>query len=355
MTRRAMWEAVVRRDPTLDGRFCFGVVTTGVFCRPSCPSRRPLRENVRFFPSTWAAERLGFRPCLRCRPTEVAVDARVAVVRQMCDYIQLNCEGRKPLSMAALVRRSGYSATHLKRMFEAMLGLSPRRFVEACRMDRLKHHLRATDSVTRAIYDAGFPSGSRVYERSDRKLGMTPRTYGSGGKGALIGYVDFETEVGRLMVGATDRGICFVQFGDTADLLLEALRREYPEARLEPGGAGAVPQLKAWAEALASHLRGARPHPDLPLDLRTTAFRYRVYLYLTSIPRGEVRSYREVAAAIGSPGASRAVASACASNTVAVLIPCHRVIRSSGDLSGYRWGAERKRRLLEMEKGTGRV
>src|SRR5262249_2519348 len=229
-----------------------------------------------------------------------------------------------------------------------------RRFVEACRMDRLKHHLRATDSVTRAIYDAGFPSGSRVYEASDRKLGMTPRTYGSGGKGAVIGYVDFDTDLGKLMVCATERGICFVQFGETAGALLRALRREYPEARLEPGGAGAVPQLNAWAEALAAHLRGARPHADLPLDLRTTAFRYSVYLYLTSIPRGEVRSYRQVASAIGSPGASRAVAAACASNPVAVLIPCHRVIRADGDLSGYRWGVERKKKLLEREQGAGR-
>lgn len=351
MTGTAMWSAVQRRDARFDGRFYFGVVTTGVFCRPSCPSRRPLRENTRFFASTWAAERAGFRACLRCRPTETVADPRVPIVRQMCDYIQLSCDGGKPLSMTALTRRSGYSATHLKRLFGALLGISPRQFVEACRMDRLKGHLRATDSVTRAIYDAGFASTSRVYEKIDRKLGMTPRTYRSGGEGAVIGYVDFESEFGRLMVAATDRGICFVQFGPSPDALLEVLRREYPKARLEPGGAGAVPQLNLWAEALASHLRGGRPHPDLPLDLRTTAFRYRVFRYLTSIPRGEVRSYAQVAAAIGRPGASRAVATACASNTIAVLIPCHRVIRANGDLAGYRWGAERKRSLLAAERG----
>jgi AraC family transcriptional regulator of adaptative response/methylated-DNA-[protein]-cysteine methyltransferase len=347
-----MWSALQRRDSKFDGRFYFGVVTTGVYCRPSCPARRPRRENTRFLASTWEAEREGFRACLRCRPTETVTDHRVAVVRQMCDHIQIHCEGGKPLSLGALARRSGYSVTHLNRMFRELLGVTPRQFVEACRMDLLKRHLRATDSVTGAIYAAGYASSSRVYEKADRRLGMTPRTYGVGGEGTVIGFVDFETDFGRLMVGATDRGICFVQFGDSAASLLVALKREYPNARLEPGGEG-VPQLARWAESVAGTLRGSRPHADLPLDLRTTAFRYRVYRYLTSIPRGEVRSYADVAAAIGRPKATRAVATACASNTIAVLIPCHRVIRASGDLAGYRWGTERKRKLLAAEKAFG--
>ena len=234
MTEATMWLAVQRRDPRFDGRFYFGVATTGVYCRPSCPARHPLRGNTRFLASTWEAEREGFRACLRCRPAETVSDHRIPLVRQMCDFIQISCEGGTRLSLGALSRRSGYSVTHLNRMFKELLGISPSQFAEACRMDQLKHQLRATDSVTGAIYAAGFASSSRVYEKADRRLGMTPRTYGAGGEGAVIGYVDFQTEFGRLMVGATDRGICFVQFGDATDALLAALRREYPKARLEP-------------------------------------------------------------------------------------------------------------------------
>lgn len=352
---RSLWRAVERRDRAQDGRFVFGVVTTGVYCRPSCAARRPRRENVRFFATAIAAERDGFRACLRCRPHERPDDTRVALVRQICEHIRLGSDGSRPLGLAALARRSGYSAAHLTRLFREVLGLTPRQFAEACRIEALKRHLRGTDSITAAIYEAGFGSSSRVYERADQRLGMTPGAYQQGGRGLEISYAGMPSPLGRLLVAATDRGICYVQFGATSEELLAALRREYPGARLSPAEPSSGTQLGRWAQALRAHLDGRRPHADLPLDLRTTAFRFRVYRYLASIPAGEVRSYTEVARAIGRPRAVRAVASACASNTVAVLIPCHRVIRSNGDLAGYRWGVERKRKLLEQEHARAKA
>lgn len=349
----AMWRAVERRDATFDGRFFLGVVTTGIYCRPSCPARRPLRRNARFFATAPAAELAGLRPCLRCRPTEAPEDARVEIVRRMCEHIRAHCQEGTAMSLAALARRSGYGATHLARLFQAVLGLTPRQFAEACRFEALKGQLRGTSAITCAIYGAGFGSASRVYERVDARLGMTPGAYRAGGRGVVISHAELHTDFGPVLVGATDRGICFAQFGDSARERLEALRREYPQAHLEPMAAGSAPQLGRWAEALSAHLRGARPHADLPLDLSTTAFRFRVYRYLATIPRGETRTYSEVATAIGRPRAVRAVAAACAANTVAVLIPCHRVIRAGGDLAGYRWGLERKRRLLAAERRAG--
>ncbi len=349
----AMWRAVEARDPAFDGRFLLGVVTTGIYCRPSCPARRPLRRNARFFATAPAAERAGLRPCLRCRPTEAPEDARVAIVRRMCDLIRERCDDGPSTTLSALARRSGYGATHVTRLFRAILGLTPRQLVEACRLEALKGELRGTSAITSAIYGAGFGSASRVYERVDGRLGMTPGAYRAGGKGEVIAHVELPTDLGPVLVGATDRGICFVQFGDSPRERLEALRREFPQARLEPAAAGDSPQLRRWAEALSAHLRGRRPHADLPLDVSTTAFRFQVYRYLATIPRGETRTYSEVAQAIGRPGASRAVASACAANTVAVLIPCHRVIRAGGELAGYRWGVDRKRRLLAAERRAG--
>jgi AraC family transcriptional regulator, regulatory protein of adaptative response / methylated-DNA-[protein]-cysteine methyltransferase len=297
------WDAVSRKDPSHDGQFLYGVLTTGIFCRPSCTSRRPLRENVRFYGSAQAAEADGLRACLRCRPTDLAEPAAVTVVRQMCDYIRLNSDGTAPVTLEPLAKRSGYSATQLKRLFGSVLGLTPRQFVESCRLDALECHLRGSDSIACAIYQAGFGSPSRVYERLDRQLGMTPKAYQIHGEGQTISHASFKSELGMVMVGATDRGVCFVQFGNSTAELLGTLRTEFPRATLLPINPKAQPLLDGWVQALSAHLRGDRPHADLPVDLQTSSLRFRVFRYLTTIPRGETRSYAQVAKAIGRPRA----------------------------------------------------
>lgn len=342
------WDAVNRRDASWDARLVYGVLTTGVYCRPSCASRRPLRKNVRFYASPAAAERDGLRPCRRCRPAE-ATTATPAWVGELCDYIRRECDGGAPLTLVELGRRVGLSPTHLQRTFHAAVGVTPRQFAELCRLERLKGELRGGDSVTGAIYAAGFGSSSRVYERADSRLGMTPGEYRAGGKGVAITYATVDTGLGPLLLAATDRGLCFVQLGGTVAELVARLRREYPAADLEAVGETPSPALAAWMEALRRHLAGDQPRLDLPFDVRASAFQLRVWTFLQSIPWGETRSYAEVAAAIGAPGATRAVARACASNPVALAVPCHRVIRADGALGGYRWGAERKQRLLAIE------
>lgn len=268
LNSRVMWRAVERRDAAYDGLFFLGVTSTGIYCRPSCPARRPLRANVRFFATAPAAEQAGHRPCLRCRPDEAPDDSRVALVRQMCEHIQAHCEEGSAMTLAALARRSGYGATHLKRLFQGVLGLTPRQFVESCRFAARKRHLRATSAIGCAICGAGFGSESRVYERIDERLGMTPGAYRSGGRGQVITHVELPTELGPVLLGATDRGICFAQFGDSAGQRLAALRHEYPQARLEPMAGGDSPQLRRWAEALSAYLRGGRPHGTLKFSHR---------------------------------------------------------------------------------------
>ena len=344
------WQAVLQRDRGQDGRFLFGVKTTGVFCRPSCAARRPLRKNVRFFSTAAEAEREGLRACLRCRPTRRAGDPRVARIRKLCEYIRRHSDSGDPLTLEVLGRQADLSPSRLRRMFREIVGITPRQYVEACRFETLKAGLRSGDPVTRAIYEAGFGSSSRVYEQASARLGMTPSEYRSGGRDVAISYALADTAAGRLLVAATDRGLCFVQFGDSAGELVEKLRREYPAAGIRersPGGRG---QLGLWLDALERHLAGAEPHLELPLDVRATAFQLRVWKYLQTIPYGETRSYSQVAAAIGRPAAVRAVAGACAANRAAIVIPCHRVIRADGDLGGYRWGTERKQLLLERER-----
>lgn len=347
------WEAVVGKDKKQDGQFVFGVITTGVYCRPSCPSRRPLRKHVRFYKIPADAELDGLRPCRRCRPQAgVDVDAMTARVRSLCDYIRYNCDSGDPLTLEELSRHTGLSAFHLQRSFKAIVGVTPRQYVEACRLKTLKGQLRSGQSVTEAIYEAGFGSSSRVYERVDARLGMTPTEYRAGGEGTSISYVSTESPVGLMMVGATNRGLCFVQFGESHRELLEMLRNEYPAATLEPMKRPYPRQFALWMEALSRHLRGDLPHLDLPIDVRATAFQFKVWRYLQSVPYGEVQSYAEVARAIGRPGATRAIARACASNRLAIVIPCHRVIRSNGELGGYRWGLERKRVLIDRERAV---
>lgn len=340
------WQAVLARDPSRDGAFVFAVTSTGVYCRPSCPSRRPRRDRVQFFSRPDEAERAGFRACLRCRPRDG--NSRAQIVEQVCHFLQQHLD--EPFTLSKLGERFRMSPFHLQRLFKSAVGVSPHAYVDALRMKSFKSQLRSGRSVTDAVYEAGFGSSSRVYERSGPQLGMTPATYQRGGKGVIIRYTIADSPVGRMLLAATDHGVCAVSFGDSDSRLLEYLRREFPDATLRQSDAN----LKQWARALLEQLRGERPLPQLPLDLQATAFQRRVWEHLRSIPYGSTQSYGEVARAIGQPTSARAVARACASNRVAVAVPCHRVVRGTGDLGGYRWGAERKRALLAMEQSAGK-
>ncbi len=342
------WEAVERRDRSRDGEFVYGVVSTGVYCRPSCPSRSAQRKNVRFYATPQEAERAGLRACLRCRPLDRQSDPAAARIQELCRHIEEHPDELHDL--ADLAARAGLSRFHLQRSFKAAVGLTPRQYVEACRMRKLKQSLRTSEDVAEAVYDAGFGSSSRVYERADTRLGMTPNQYRRGGRGVAITYATAESPVGLMTIGATDRGLCFLQFGDTEEALLGALRREYPAATIRAMEIPHPAEFRNWIAALNDHLAGNRPKLELPLDIQATAFQMRVWNYLQSIPYGEVQSYGEVAAGIGQPTATRAVARACAANTVAIAIPCHRVIRGTGELGGYRWGIARKRALIDRER-----
>ena len=345
------WAAVAERDASKDGSFVYGVLTTGVYCRPSCASRRALRKNVRFYATPAEAERDGLRACKRCKPTgepnKGAVGARI---RKACELITQHVD--EPLSLKQLAKAVGQSPFHFQRSFKAAVGLTPKEFHEAERVRVLKSGLKAGHSVTEAIYDAGFGSSSRVYERVDTRLGMTPLQYRQGGRGLSISHAAAQTPLGLLMIGATDRGICFIQFGDSEKKLEAQLVAEYPQATHAPMPKAQAGTFDAWMHALGDYLEGNRTALDLPLDVRGTAFQMRVWRYLQSIPYGEVQSYGEVARGIGQPSAVRAVANACANNTIALAIPCHRVIRGNGELGGYRWGLARKRTLIDRERGS---
>jgi AraC family transcriptional regulator of adaptative response/methylated-DNA-[protein]-cysteine methyltransferase len=348
------WEAVQKRDRSQDGLWFVGVLTTGVYCRPSCASRRALRKNVRFYRTSQEAERDGLRPCLRCRPLEAASGTAGAdKMWELCRYIDshIDTDAYSRVDLEELARRAGLSRFHLQRTFKAVVGVTPKQYADARRMARLKSGLKRAKDVTEAVYDAGFGSSSRVYERADTRLGMTPNQYRRGGEGVQITYAAAQTALGLMMIGATDRGICFLQFGEDEDELAAALRKEYPKAQVEAMGEPR-PEFRAWMEALQNHLAGhagSAAH-EIPLDIRATAFQMRVWNYLQTIPAGQVQSYSEVASGIGRPAAVRAVARACATNTVAIVIPCHRVIRGTGELGGYRWGLARKRALIDLER-----
>ena len=342
------WQLVNARARNADGAFVYAVTSTGIYCRPSCPSRRPRRDRVVFFDAADAARAAGFRACKRCSPDAVVVaaDPWVEKIRRACVYLS-NVDGHPAL--ATLARRLGGSPYHLQRNFKRLVGVTPREYAEACRLGKVKRQLRGGRDVTGAIFEAGYASSSRFYERAVPKLGMAPSVYRRGGVGTTIRYAIVDTRsssLGRLLVGATDRGVCAVAMGASDAELAALLSREYPAATIV-NDAGA---LSDWSRAIVAHLAGRSPRLDLPLDVQATAFQWQVWQALAAIPYGETRTYAEVAAAIGRPRAVRAVARACATNPVALAVPCHRVVPAAGGEGGYRWGAERKKALLARER-----
>ena len=347
MQADAQWQLVLARDAKSDGAFVYAVRSTGIYCRPSCSSRRPHRRQVVFFPLPAAAERAGFRPCRRCRPERAKpADPRIELVRRACAW--LDGQEGEPAGLTALAAHLQASPFHLQRTFKRVMGISPREYHEARRMRRLKKELKKHRNVTHALYEAGFGSSSRLYEGVGAKLGMTPATYRRGGPGTAIRYSIVDSPLGRLLVAATERGVCRVEMGESDRFLADDLRREFPAAEIQRNDAA----LGGWTSSLLKQLNGWQPRAELPLDIRATAFQKRVWETLQKIPRGATRSYAQVARAIGQPRAARAVARACASNPVALLIPCHRVVASGGGLGGYHWGVNRKKALLAREKAS---
>lgn len=338
------WQAVLTRDADQDGEFVFAVSTTGVYCRPSCAARRPRRENVQFFHAPEAAERAGYRACLRCRPKALSGNRQADAIRAICRFIDGHLD--EPMTLTRLGREFHQSPFHLQRRFKAVLGITPREYADSCRLRMLKRSLQAGDSVTRAMYDAGYGSSSRLYERTASQLGMTPDKYRRGAIAATIRYTCADSPLGRMLIAATEKGVCSIQFARSDAELLEGLKREFPFAIRKQDDGG----LASWADALLCQMQGRGLDSSLPLDIRATAFQRRVWTYLRSIPFGQTKSYSQVAKAIGHPRACRAVARACATNPVAVAIPCHRVVGKDGSSGGYRWGIERKKVLLQMEQ-----
>jgi AraC family transcriptional regulator of adaptative response/methylated-DNA-[protein]-cysteine methyltransferase len=343
----AMRRAVAARNAGFDGTFVYGVVTTGVYCRPSCASRPAKPDNMRFFPNPDAAERAGLRACKRCKPRDTH-DRTVELMQALARYVETHSE--EPLSLQKLSQQAHLSPAHLQRTFKAVVGISPKALHDASRLRVLKGALKAGKGVLDSITEAGFQSTSRVYGHAMRNLGMTPSAYRSGGEAETIAYAHRDTVLGPLLMAATGRGVCFAEFGGSEAALIEQLRKEFPKAALTASSMAHSPELDAWIGAFEAHIAGTAPHPELPLDLRGTAFQVRVWKFLLAVPEGQVVSYGEVASSIGRPKAVRAAASACAANRIAVLVPCHRVLRGDGGLGGYRWGLDRKRALIDAER-----
>lgn len=352
MTNEAhYWQSVQTRDKNADGSFVYAVRSTKIYCRPSCPSRRPKREQVVFFPLPEAAEQAGFRPCRRCQPRNADgyTNEQIEFIQQACRAIEAHLDD--DLSLASLGAQLHISPHHLQRSFKRIMGITPRQYAETCRLGQFKSRLRDGESVTRAMYEAGYSSSSRLYERAPEHLGMTPTTYRKGGLGMTVHYTIVDCPLGRLLVAATNRGICGVSLGDSDAALEAALRKEYPAAHIHRDES----KLGEWVGAFLSYLNGRQPDLNLPVDVQATAFQWQVWEALRAIPSGSTRSYSEVARTVGHPQAARAVARACATNPVALVIPCHRVVRENGDLGGYRWGTERKQRLLTQEKASAQA
>ena len=341
----ARWDAVIAKRIDADGRFVYAVATTGIYCRPSCSSRQPARRNVRFYETSFEAEKAGFRACRKCGGRPKGEDDRQLIaVRRACQEIEAS-EEQAP-SLELLASATGVSPHHLHRLFKKAMGITPRQYWDSIRLGRLKENLRSGEPVAPALYGAGYGSSSRLYEKSDGQLGMTPASYGRGGAGAVIAYASRSSALGLVLVGATSKGVCFVALGDDEAALAEELAHDFPKAQRHRDDDG----LGEMLDTVVAHLDGREPNIHLPLDVQATAFQRQVWQALSDIPYGETRSYGELAQAIGKPGAPRAVGRACGGNPVALLVPCHRAIGADGRLTGYRWGVERKQALLDRER-----
>jgi AraC family transcriptional regulator of adaptative response/methylated-DNA-[protein]-cysteine methyltransferase len=339
------WRATLSRDTRADGQFVLAVRSTHIYCRPSCPARRPLRRNVVFFHTGAEAEKQGFRPCRRCRPNEVA--GPVALVERAARELARSGED-EGVRFATIAAKLNTTTGTLRRAFQQVTGLRPRDLAAALRLAKFKKMLRDGKGIAEALYETGYGSTSRVYESSNAQLGMTPATYRKGGKGMKIGYVIAKSSLGKILVGATERGISAVYLGDAEAKLIEELRGEYPQAEISAAG----DSFERWVREIVQRVEGNPPRVELPLDLQATAFQRRVWEELQRIPRGATRTYTQVARALGNPKSVRAVARACATNPVSIVVPCHRVIRQDGSMAGYRWGLSRKEQLLAQERAA---
>lgn len=339
-----MWAAVVGRDAGADGQFYYSVLSTGVYCKPSCGARQPRRENVSFHRDRAAAERAGYRPCKRCKPDlPPAAERNQALAERICRMIE---QAEESPSLAILAKATGLSRFTLQRTFKAVVGVTPKAYASAQRAKRLREGLRRGDDVTSALHDAGFGSSSRLYAQADRLLGMRPSQFRTGATAETIRFAAGECTLGSIVVAASDKGICAILLGDDVERLIDELHEQFPGAQLTGGDQ----EFDSWVAQSVGFVDDPRVGLGLPLDIRGTAFQQRVWQALCDIPAGTTASYAEVADRIGQPSAARAVARACGSNLIAAAIPCHRVVRQDGKLSGYRWGVERKRTLLRVEK-----
>jgi len=336
------WQATLQRDPRAEGKFFFAVRSTHIYCRPTCPARRPLRGNTVFFRTMQEAEKNGYRPCRRCRPQEQLES--VSLVQRAAKLLG-DSNDEESVGLEGVARKLHTSTPKLRRAFHRMTGLSPREFAHAARLERFKKLLREGTGITDALYACGYGSPSRIYEKTNSQLGMTPASYRKGGAGMKITYTVVPSSLGKVLVAGTERGISAVYLGDNERLLVSALQNEYPRAQISR----VATANNAWLKEILSRVEGHPPSVDLPLDVQATAFQRRVWQELQKIPRGATRTYAQVAKALGKPNCVRAVARACATNPTSVVVPCHRVIRTDGALAGYRWGLQRKEKLLERE------
>jgi AraC family transcriptional regulator of adaptative response/methylated-DNA-[protein]-cysteine methyltransferase len=342
MKTEIYWKAVETNDSRFNGVFFTGVKTTKIYCKPSCPAKLPKRENVKFFASIKTAESEGFRACLRCKPQTEKADPQTKIVIRACEIL----ESEEQATLEHLGSELNVSPTHLQKTFKQIIGVSPKKYSEMKRLEKFKGELKNGSEVVDAMFEAGYGSSSRLYENVSDKLGMTPAVYKKGGKDMEIDFTIVECDLGKMLVARTEKGLCSLTFSDDENELIEILNKEFPKAKIRQSDT----KLKDFVKAILGNLQGTNKTLDLPLDLQATAFQMRVWDALQKIPYGETVSYQEVAEKIGNKKAVRAVATACASNRVAIVIPCHRVVRSDGGLSGYRWGVERKKKILEKEK-----
>ena len=340
------WKAVLSRNDSLDGVFVYAVRSTKIYCRPSCPARRPSKEHVAFFPGSIEAEESGFRPCQRCQPRDAGPSPKAKLVDHVCKYIEANLQGK--LTLAILSHQVGLGPYHFQRTFKGVLGVSPRQYVEARRLARMKRFLRNGETVNNSLYSAGFSSRSRVYENVPGGFGVNPGEFRRGGEGLRIRYSIIDSPLGRLLVAATEKGVCGVCIGDSDAFVERSLAEDYPSAILYRSDE----ELKKWTGAFMKYFDGEHFALNVPLDVKATAFQSRVWKIIQSIPFGKTTTYGKIAQELGEPEASRAVARACATNPVALVIPCHRVIGKDGNLHGYRWGKKRKQTLLKLEQAA---